>query len=165
MYSQLLSTYHTWRWGPWISFIYNVVCTIGLLVSYFPKAHVRAEGFTARQILKRIDYAGAFLSIVGLSLFLVALQAGGYTHPWKSAYVLCTLLIGIALVFAWIVWEYYAVHPMVSSTLPATTTSNNDIVGPSRTISRSTSRRIGIRCRFRCRNELLLRSQLLASSY
>lgn len=45
---------------------------------------------------------------------LVALQAGGYTHPWASAYTLCTLLIGIALLVAWFVWEWkFARHPMV----------------------------------------------------
>ena len=115
MYSQLLSTYHTWRWGPWISLIYNGITALGLLLTYFPHAHVRAEGFSARAILKRIDYLGAVLSILGLAIFLVALQAGGYTHPWKSAYVLCTLLIGLALIVAWIVWEAaFAKHPMVS---------------------------------------------------
>jgi hypothetical protein len=114
MYSQLLSTYVTWRWGAWISLIYNGLTALGLLVTYFPQAHVRAEGFTKREILKRIDFLGAFLSITGLTLFLVALQAGGYTHPWKSAYVLCTLLIGLATVFAWIAWEWKGTkHPMV----------------------------------------------------
>lgn len=45
---------------------------------------------------------------------LVALQAGGYTHPWASAYTLCTLLIGSALLVAWFVWEWkFARHPMV----------------------------------------------------
>jgi hypothetical protein len=33
---------------------------------------------------------------------LVALQAGGYTHPWKSGYVLGTLLSGLALIAAWV---------------------------------------------------------------
>jgi hypothetical protein len=114
LYSQLLSTYETWRWGCWISLIYNGVTAFGLLVTYFPQAHVRAEGFTRSEILKRIDFLGAFLSITGLTLFLVALQAGGYTHPWSSAYVLCTLLIGFATVAAWITWEWKgAKHPMV----------------------------------------------------
>jgi hypothetical protein len=49
---------------------------------------------------------------------LVALQAGGYTHPWVSAYVMCTLLIGLALIFVWIVWEWkFAKHPMVPGEL------------------------------------------------
>jgi hypothetical protein len=114
MYSELLSTYVTWRWGPWISLIYNGITGIGLAVTYFPHAHVRAEGFTKREILKRIDFLGAFLSITGLTLFLVALQAGGYTHPWTSAYVICTLLIGFATIAAWIGWEWKGtIHPMV----------------------------------------------------
>jgi hypothetical protein len=49
-----------------------------------------------------------------LTLFLVALQAGGYTHPWTSAYVLCTLLIGFATIAAWVAWEWKGTkHPMV----------------------------------------------------
>lgn len=114
MYSQLLSTRATWRWGPWISLIYNGITLIGLAVTYFPHAHVRAEGLSRGAILKRIDFLGAFLSITGLTLFLVALQAGGYTHAWTSAYVMCTLLIGFFTIVAWIVWEWKgAKHPMV----------------------------------------------------
>ena len=47
---------------------------------------------------------------------LVALQAGGYTHSWHSAYVLCCLIIGILVTGAWIVWEaIFAPYPMVPS--------------------------------------------------
>jgi hypothetical protein len=49
---------------------------------------------------------------------LVALQSGGYTHGWSSAYVLCTLLIGLGLIVAWVVWEWkFAPHPMVPGAL------------------------------------------------
>lgn len=49
---------------------------------------------------------------------LVALQAGGYTHSWHSAYVLCCLVIGLSLVAAWIVWEaMFAPYPMVPGAL------------------------------------------------
>ncbi|KAF2025918.1 MFS general substrate transporter [Setomelanomma holmii] len=47
---------------------------------------------------KRIDYVGGVLSIIGLTLFLVTLQAGGYTHPWRSGYVLGTLIVGLGLI-------------------------------------------------------------------
>lgn len=33
-------------------------------------------------IIKRIDYFGAFLRIGGITLFLVGLQGGGYQYPW-----------------------------------------------------------------------------------
>jgi hypothetical protein len=45
---------------------------------------------------------------------LVALQCGGYTHPWKSAYVLSQLLIGFFLMVAFVIWEWKgAKYPMV----------------------------------------------------
>lgn len=69
-------------------------------------------------VLKRIDFTGGLLSIVGLTLLLVALQSGGYTHPWTSGYTLSMLLIGIALIGAWVVWEAkFARHPMVPKEL------------------------------------------------
>lgn len=37
---------------------------------------------------------------------LVALQAGGYSHAWKSAYVLCQLLIGFFLLVAFVIYEW-----------------------------------------------------------
>lgn len=114
MYSQLLSRHATWRWGQWIALIWNGVVFVGLATTYFPKSHPRMEGFTKRKILSRIDYVGAVLSITGITLFLVALQAGGYTHPWTSAYVLAQLIIGILLIISWVVWEAkFAKFPMV----------------------------------------------------
>ncbi|OCL05057.1 MFS general substrate transporter [Glonium stellatum] len=97
----LYCEHSTWRWGPWIALIYNAVTALGLLFTCFPHNHTRAEGFSHRVILKKIGYVGGLFSIVGLTLFLVALQPGGYTHSWKSAYVLCTLLIGTILMIAW----------------------------------------------------------------
>ena len=37
---------------------------------------------------------------------LVALQAGGYSHPWKSSYVIAQLLVGILLIIAFVIWEW-----------------------------------------------------------
>lgn len=49
---------------------------------------------------------------------LVALQSGGYTHSWTSAYVLCTLLFGLALIAGWVAWEWkFARHPMIPGEL------------------------------------------------
>ncbi|KAI1628072.1 major facilitator superfamily domain-containing protein [Exophiala viscosa] len=111
---QLLATYVTWRWTQWIALIWNGIVFVGLATTYFPKSHARLEGMSRRQILARIDYLGAILSIVGITLFLVALQSGGYTHPWKSGYVLSQLIIGILLIVAWVVWEgKFAPHPMI----------------------------------------------------
>jgi hypothetical protein len=35
---------------------------------------------------------------------LVALQAGGHSRSWRSAYVLCTLLVGFDLMTTFVIW-------------------------------------------------------------
>ncbi|KAH0845698.1 hypothetical protein AYO21_05907 [Fonsecaea monophora] len=114
LFAQLLSTYHTWRWGMWICVIWNGVWWVLIFAVYFPESQTRAKGMEAKAILKKIDYIGGALSIMGLTLVLVALQAGGYSHPWKSAYVIVQLIIGILLIAAFVIWEWkYCKEPMV----------------------------------------------------
>ena len=114
LYAQLLSTYHTWRWGIWICLIWNGIWFVMIAILYFPQSQTRARGAAAKEILGKIDYLGGFLSIVGLVLFLVALQAGGYSHPWTSAYVLATLLIGLLLLVGFVMWELkFCKEPMI----------------------------------------------------
>ncbi|EXJ55395.1 hypothetical protein A1O7_08322 [Cladophialophora yegresii CBS 114405] len=119
LYSQLLSAHATWRWGLWITVIYNAVFFGGVLLFYFPDSHILRKGTMSRtEIAKQIDYIGAVLSITGVILFLVALQSGGSSHPWKSAYVLCMLFIGAALIAAFVMWEWKgAKYPMVPKDL------------------------------------------------
>jgi hypothetical protein len=72
---------------------------------------------------------------------LVALQAGGYSHPWTNAYVLSQLTIGILLIIA-------------LGNLGMEVCQKSD--GTSTNISRAENRRSGfLRC-ICCRHELLL---------
>ena len=48
--------------------IYNGLTGVGLFVFYHPHNHTRAEGFSYRTILAKIDYLGGILSITGLTL-------------------------------------------------------------------------------------------------
>src|SRR6202012_1743650 len=49
---------------------------------------------------------------------LVALQSGGSDHPWISAYVLCMLFVGAALIAGFVIWEWKgAKYPMVPKDL------------------------------------------------
>ncbi|EAT86456.2 hypothetical protein SNOG_06625 [Parastagonospora nodorum SN15] len=102
-----------WRWGPWCALIFNGIVGLGLLFTYFPHNHTRTEGFSRIAIIKRIDFIGGILSITGLDSI-----SGGYTHPWASGYVLGTMLSGLALIVAWVVYEWkFARHPMVPGEL------------------------------------------------
>jgi hypothetical protein len=71
-----------------INSIWNFLGAVGLVFCYHPPPRHLVEGLSRKDILKKIDYVGAFLSNAGFSLFLVGLQAGGYQFPWKSAEVL-----------------------------------------------------------------------------
>ncbi|KAL6243042.1 hypothetical protein RBB50_010142 [Rhinocladiella similis] len=106
IYCQLLSAYHTWRWLYYICIMFNSISLVGIAVFYFPVSQTRAAGQSTRIILKQIDAGGAALSITGLTLVLVALSAGGQSHAWTSAYVLCILIIGFILLGAFAVWEW-----------------------------------------------------------
>jgi hypothetical protein len=56
----------------------------------------------------------------------VALQGGGYTHSWKSGYILAQLILGILLLISWVIWEWkFAKYPMI----PAAMFSGQKIVG------------------------------------
>ncbi|KAF2165420.1 hypothetical protein M409DRAFT_55818 [Zasmidium cellare ATCC 36951] len=124
LYGQLIATRSTWRWTIWLCLIYNAIFGVGIVATFFPESNT-AKKISTREVLRRIDYVGALLSIGGISLFLVALGSGGYTHSWDSAYVLATLLVGIVLILAFVVWEWKgAKYPMVPSQL----FSNNTIV-------------------------------------
>jgi uncharacterized membrane protein len=93
---------------------WNTLAFLGIGAFYFPHSQTRAGGKAAREILKKIDYIGGFLSIIGLVLFLVAMQAGGYSHPWKSVYVIVQLVLGLLLIIAFVIWEWkFAPYPMV----------------------------------------------------
>lgn len=124
LYSQLIATRSTWRWTIWLCLIYNAIFGAGIVATFFPESNI-VRKVPRGEILSKVDYIGALLSISGVSLFLVALGSGGYTHSWTSAYVLATLLIGIVLILAFIVWEWKgAKYPMV----PQELFTNNIIV-------------------------------------
>ncbi|KEF62014.1 uncharacterized protein A1O9_03586 [Exophiala aquamarina CBS 119918] len=107
LYAQLLSANATWRWGLWITLIYNGIFFAGVLLFYFPDSRILRKGALSRgELARRIDYIGAILSISGIILFLVALQSGGTSHAWTSGYVLSMLFIGAAFIASFVVWEW-----------------------------------------------------------
>jgi hypothetical protein len=58
--------------------------------------------------VKQFDYVGTVLYFAGLLLFIMGLSWGGSVHPWKSASVIATLLVGAGLLVAFTFWELYA---------------------------------------------------------
>jgi MFS family permease len=116
LYIEELHAHSTWRWALGIVAIWNGVGALGVTLCYRPPPRHNVDGLTAGQILARIDWGGAFLSIAGLTLFLTGLQFGGYQVPWTNAKALAPLIIGIILMLAFVAYEFTVPkYPMVPS--------------------------------------------------
>jgi hypothetical protein len=87
----------------------NGAAAICWIVFYHPPTfEMKHRHEKVMDYVKHFDYFGAFLYALGLLLFIMGLSWGGAVHPWKSAWVLVTLLVGIALLVAFALWEIYA---------------------------------------------------------
>ena len=104
----------SWRWSMLIVALWNLVGLVGLFFCYKPPHRHNVENLTRSDILKRIDYVGAFLSIGGVAIFITGLQLGGYEYPWTSGKVLGPLIVGLIMILAFPAWEVYGTkYPMV----------------------------------------------------
>ncbi|KAF7561242.1 hypothetical protein G7046_g2904 [Stylonectria norvegica] len=111
------NTSSKWRWSYFMGDICGVLSLILYVFFYHPPAYsqLHVHGKTKWQMTKTLDFVGIFLYISGTVLFLIGLSWGGTTHPWKSAPTLCTLLIGIATLAAFVVYEgfFCKVQPLM----------------------------------------------------
>ena len=80
---------------------------LGIFFGYTPPTrHTRLDGMSFWQKLGQLDILGYTLLTAGLTLFLVALNLGGGLYAWTSARVLATLIIGLAVLLAFGVYEW-----------------------------------------------------------
>jgi MFS family permease len=113
LWGQLIVSHSSWRYVGLVAAVWGGLGLIMTAFFYFPPPRVNSSGLTKREIIARIDYIGGLLSISGMLMMMAGLQWGGYQYPWKSAHVLVPLILGICLLFAFVIWEaYLAPHPM-----------------------------------------------------
>ena len=66
--------------------------------------------------LKAIDWAGSLLIVCGTVMFLLGLEYGGVSFPWKSATVICLVVFGLVTIGLFFVYEWkvakYPVMPL-----------------------------------------------------
>ncbi|PBP17082.1 C6 finger domain-containing protein [Diplocarpon rosae] len=85
---------------------------------WLPPPRVNALGLSKGDVLRRIDFAGAFLAIAGVTLFLVGLNWGNQPYPWSSAHVVACLTIGLGLLGLFGVYEKFgATYPLFPGAL------------------------------------------------
>jgi len=113
LWGQLIAYHSSWRWIGCFCAIWAFIGLVITAIFYHPPPRVNSQGLSRRQVLKEIDYIGGLLSISGMLLFMMGMQWGGYQYPWGSAHVLAPLILGVALLVGFFVWEGYgAKFPM-----------------------------------------------------
>nr|WP_234032882.1 MDR family MFS transporter [Paenibacillus faecalis] len=96
--------YLSWRW----IFGFNVpfgLISIWLIYRYLEEKKVKRS--------VSIDFAGAGLFTVGMTLLLFALAAGGQAYPWSSPMMISIIIASIVLLIAFLFVEARAKEPMV----------------------------------------------------
>ena len=86
-----------WRWSYYLGIIISVITVILFIFLYHPPRYqqLHVEGKTQWQQFKELDFGGLFFFLAGVVIFLIGLSWGGTTYPWRSAPVICMIVIGI----------------------------------------------------------------------
>jgi EmrB/QacA subfamily drug resistance transporter len=100
----------TWRWCFYINIPFQVI-TVLIIIFLF---HIYKPKTPVKQGLIAIDWIGCLLIVGGIVMFLLGLQFGGESHPWKSATVICLLVFGVFVIVFFGIWEaFLAKYPLV----------------------------------------------------
>jgi MFS family permease len=98
----ILHTGAGWRWSYYLGIIISTISGVLYQFFYHPPTYdqLHVHGKTRWQMFKELDFVGIFLFISGTVVFLIGLSWGGQAYPWKSAAVICSLVIGALLLVA-----------------------------------------------------------------
>ncbi|KZT52008.1 iron permease [Calocera cornea HHB12733] len=92
-----------WRW---LFYLNLPLCGIAWGLTFWFLKLKRPEG-SIRSKISRIDWIGNVIVIIGSTLVIVALVEGGINHPWNSFQILVPLIVGLALLGLFLVYEFY----------------------------------------------------------
>ncbi|KAF2190996.1 trichothecene efflux pump [Zopfia rhizophila CBS 207.26] len=98
-----------WRWSYYLGIILSGITVILYQFLYHPPTYdqLHVHGKTRWQQFKELDFIGIFLFVAGIIVFLIGLSWGGTTYPWRSAAVICALVLGGLTLVAFGLYEAY----------------------------------------------------------
>ncbi|ORY04873.1 major facilitator superfamily domain-containing protein [Clohesyomyces aquaticus] len=112
IFSGLVTQVWSWRASFWLLAIVYLVTTI---VAAFTVPHdgTKKVEWNAETV-KKLDLPGTGMTILGVGLFCAALSLGGDApQAWKTPYVLVFLILGIAIIAVFVVWEMKYPYAMI----------------------------------------------------
>lgn len=98
----------SWRW------IFYINLPIGIVALVVTSAVLKLP---FRRQSHRIDFLGAGLMMVGVTAALLVTVWGGTQYAWGSSLIIGIGLLSAVFIGAFIVWEHYAVEPILPPSL------------------------------------------------
>ncbi|CAG9953929.1 unnamed protein product [Clonostachys rosea f. rosea IK726] len=92
----------SWRWIFRLNLPLTALSAVCALF-FMPLKRVSAEW---RVKLQAIDFTGILLALAGTTSLMLGLTWGGGEYPWNSAAVLASLLAGLAVCVAFVLWQW-----------------------------------------------------------
>ncbi|CAI7585865.1 unnamed protein product [Penicillium glandicola] len=121
----LFSTYTSWRWIGWINLPWLGIGTP--LVIIFLK--LRPLNSTLVGNLKRVDWIGMALLIIGISILVIPMSWAGSLYPWPSWQTLLPMFLGVATLVAFGFYEGKPADPIVPCRIFHSKTGNVTLLG------------------------------------
>ena len=75
LYAQLIAQASTWRYNGILIGVWNFIGLLLCVFCYKDPSRLTDE-YTARDVLRQVDYIGGILSTIGVTLFMMGLQWG-----------------------------------------------------------------------------------------
>lgn len=98
----------SWRGSYWLNVAISGAAFILFAVCYFPPDfHMINSELTKWQEVKEFDYGGFLLYLGGLLLITLGLSWPAGNYGWGSPQVISTLVLGVALLFGFALYEIY----------------------------------------------------------
>lgn len=99
-----------WRGGYYVLIGVNTLSFLCWFFFYHPPTFRMKHGEQASvmRYLKDFDYIGTIIYTGALLVLLLGLNWGGSVYPWKSGYVIGTIVAGIVGLVVFVLWESFA---------------------------------------------------------
>ena len=78
LWAQLIASHGSWRYIGIVTTVWSFLGLLSVLFFYFPPPRVNSLGLSRMEVIRRIDFIGGFLSIIGIVLFVAGMLWGGY---------------------------------------------------------------------------------------
>lgn len=121
----LFSSFISWRWIGWINL--PLLGVAFPLVLFFLRTRQIDTPFIAS--VKRLDWGGMFLSLAGITVFVVPLSWAGALYSWESWQTILPLFIGVALLVGLGFYEAIPENPVIPHRLFYSHTAKSTLLG------------------------------------